>query len=104
VQSCYYHSKTRRESAKFIWIQERCLIILRLELPAGTADLYLKALLVKVLAVGNQTLMNRASEQGDAVPADLITKLLSGHRWWTTQTPGENSMVVFQYSRSAGES
>ena len=42
--------------------------------------MYLKADLVEVLAVGNQTLMDLASEQGDTVPADLIAKVLSGHR------------------------
>ena len=31
----------------------------------------------QVLALGNQTLMNRAGEQGDAVPADLVAEVLS---------------------------
>jgi len=31
-----------------------------------------------MLALGNQTLVNRAGEQGDAVPADLIEEVLSG--------------------------
>jgi hypothetical protein len=33
----------------------------------------------QVLALGNQTLVNRAGEQGDAVPADLITEVLASH-------------------------
>jgi hypothetical protein len=33
----------------------------------------------QVLALGNQTLMNRAGEQCDAVPAHLITEVLTGH-------------------------
>ena len=33
----------------------------------------------QVLTLGNQTLMNRTGEQGDAVPADLITEVLAGH-------------------------
>ena len=41
--------------------------------------MYLKADLVEVLAVGNQTLVNRTGEQGDAVPADLITEVLASH-------------------------
>jgi hypothetical protein len=31
-----------------------------------------------MLTLGNQTLMDRAGQQGDAVPADLITEVLSG--------------------------
>jgi hypothetical protein len=42
--------------------------------------IYLSEDLVEVLSLGNQILMDLASEQGDAVPADLITKVLSGHR------------------------
>ena len=41
--------------------------------------MYLKADLVEVLAVGNQTLVNRTGEQGDALPADIIAKVLAGH-------------------------
>jgi len=33
----------------------------------------------EVLPLRNQTLMNRTGQQGDAVPADLITKVLAGH-------------------------
>ena len=33
----------------------------------------------QVLALRDQTLMNRAGQQGDAVSADLITKVLAGH-------------------------
>ena len=33
----------------------------------------------QVLALGNQTLVNRTSQQGDAVPAHLITKVLASH-------------------------
>jgi len=52
---------------------------LQLGLPGGTADFYLKADLVEVLAVGNQTLMDRAGQESDAVPAHLITKVLASH-------------------------
>ena len=38
----------------------------------------LRAPLGEVLALGNQTLMNRTGQQGDAVPADLIAKVLTG--------------------------
>jgi hypothetical protein len=31
-----------------------------------------------VLALGNQTLMNGAGQQGDAVPADLVAEVLAG--------------------------
>jgi hypothetical protein len=31
-----------------------------------------------VLALGNQTLMNGAGEQGHAVPADLVAEVLTG--------------------------
>jgi len=31
-----------------------------------------------VLALGNQTLVNGAGEQGDAVPADLVAEVLAG--------------------------
>jgi hypothetical protein len=31
----------------------------------------------QVLALGNQTLINRAGQQGDAVPAHLITEVLA---------------------------
>jgi hypothetical protein len=33
----------------------------------------------QVLSLGNQTLMNWAGEQGDAVPTDLIPKVLASH-------------------------
>ena len=33
----------------------------------------------QVLALRDQTLMNRAGQQGDAVLADLIAKVLTGH-------------------------
>ena len=33
----------------------------------------------QVLALGDKTLMNRAGEQGDAVPAHLVTEVLAGH-------------------------
>jgi hypothetical protein len=32
----------------------------------------------QVLTLGNETLMNRAGEQGDAVPADLVAEVLAG--------------------------
>ena len=32
----------------------------------------------QVLTLGNQTLMNRAGEQGDAMPADFIAEVLAG--------------------------
>ena len=38
----------------------------------------LRAPLGQVLALGNQTLMNRTGQQGDAVPADLIAEVLAG--------------------------
>jgi hypothetical protein len=38
----------------------------------------LRAPFCQVLALGNQTLMNRTGQQGDAVPADLIAKVLTG--------------------------
>jgi len=31
-----------------------------------------------VLSLGNQTLMNGAGEKGDAMPADLVAKVLAG--------------------------
>jgi len=31
-----------------------------------------------MLTLGDQTLVDRAREQGDAVPADLITEVLAG--------------------------
>ena len=34
--------------------------------------------LSEVLTLGNQTLMDRTGEQGDAVPADLIAEVLTG--------------------------
>ena len=37
-----------------------------------------RAPLGKVLALRNQTLMNRTGQQGDAVPADLIAEVLAG--------------------------
>jgi len=52
---------------------------LQLELPGGTADLYLTAHLVQVLTLGNESLMNRTGKQGDAVPADLIAEVLASH-------------------------
>jgi len=33
----------------------------------------------QVLTLGNESLMNRAGEQGDAVPAHLVTEVLAGH-------------------------
>ena len=39
----------------------------------------LRAPLGEVLPLRNQTLMNRTGEQGDAVPAHLIAKVLTGH-------------------------
>ena len=33
----------------------------------------------QVLALGNESLMNRAGEQGDAVPPHLVAKVLAGH-------------------------
>ena len=39
----------------------------------------LKALLGQVLALGNQTLVNRTGKKSDAVPADLIAKVLASH-------------------------
>ena len=33
----------------------------------------------QVLSLRNQTLMNRTGKKSDAVPADLITKVLAGH-------------------------
>ena len=33
----------------------------------------------QVLALRDQTLMNRAGQQGDAVPADLIAEVLASH-------------------------
>ena len=36
-------------------------------------------MLGEVLTLGNKTLMNRAGEQGDAVPTDLVTEVLAGH-------------------------
>ena len=33
----------------------------------------------QVLSLGNQTLMNRTGQQCDAVPANLIAKVLAGH-------------------------
>ena len=38
----------------------------------------LRAPLGQVLPLGNQTLMNRTGEQGDAVPADLVAEVLTG--------------------------
>ena len=38
----------------------------------------LRTPLGQVLALGNQTLVNRTGEQGDAVPADLIAEVLAG--------------------------
>ena len=38
----------------------------------------LRAPLGEVLTLGNQTLVNRTGQQGDAVPADLIAKVLTG--------------------------
>ena len=38
----------------------------------------LRAPLGQVLALGNQTLVNRTGQQGDAVPADLIAEVLAG--------------------------
>ena len=38
----------------------------------------LRASLGQVLALGNQTLMNRTGQQGDAVPADLVAEVLTG--------------------------
>ena len=32
-----------------------------------------------MLSLGNQTLVNRTGEQGDAVPAYLITEVLASH-------------------------
>jgi hypothetical protein len=37
-----------------------------------------RAPLGQVLALRNQTLMNRTGQQGDAVPADLIAEVLAG--------------------------
>jgi hypothetical protein len=53
---------------------------LRLELPGGTADLYLWAHLVQVPALGKQTLINWSIQQSDAVSADLVAKVLADHR------------------------
>jgi hypothetical protein len=39
----------------------------------------LRAPLGEVLPLGNQTLMNRTGEQGDAVPADLVAEVLAGN-------------------------
>ena len=33
----------------------------------------------QVLSLRNESLMNGAGQEGDAVPADLITKVLAGH-------------------------
>ena len=52
---------------------------MQLELPGGTAELYLTAHLVQVLALGNESLMNREGKQGGAVPADLIAEVLASH-------------------------
>ena len=38
----------------------------------------LKALLGQVLALRNQTLMNRTGKEGDAMPADLVAEVLPG--------------------------
>jgi hypothetical protein len=37
-----------------------------------------RAPLGQVLSLRNQTLMNRAGQQGDAVPPDLVAKVLAG--------------------------
>ena len=37
-----------------------------------------RAPLGEVLALRNQTLVNRTGEKGDAVPADLVAKVLTG--------------------------
>ena len=39
----------------------------------------LRAPLGEVLPLRNQTLVNRTGQQGDAVPADLIAKVLAGN-------------------------
>ena len=39
----------------------------------------LTAPLGQVLTLGNQALMNRTGEQGDAVPADLLAEVLTSH-------------------------
>jgi hypothetical protein len=49
-------------------------------LPGGTADFYLTADLVEVLALGNETLINWSIQQSDAVSADLVAKVLADHR------------------------
>ena len=38
----------------------------------------LRAPLGEVLALGNQTLVNRTGQQGDAVPSDLVAEVLTG--------------------------
>ena len=38
----------------------------------------LRAPLGQVLALRNQTLMDRTGQQGDAVPADLVAEVLTG--------------------------
>ena len=38
----------------------------------------LRTPLGQVLALGNQTLMNRTGQQGYAMPADLVAKVLTG--------------------------
>ena len=38
----------------------------------------LRAPLGQVLALGNQTLVDRTGKQGDAVPADLVAEVLAG--------------------------
>ena len=39
----------------------------------------LRTPLGEVLPLRNQTLVNRAGQQGDAVVADLVTEVLAGH-------------------------
>ena len=47
----------------------------RLQLPSGRPP---RTPLAQALPLGNQTLMNRAGEQGDAVPAYLVAAVLTG--------------------------
>ena len=61
----------------------------------------LSAPLSEVLALGDKTLMNRASQQGDAVPADFIAEVLASdtHRTRARGTQNIHFQVVPLLSR-----
>ena len=69
----------------------------------------LRAPFSQVFPLGNQTLMNRTGQQGDAVPADLVAKVLTGdtdrpNAGWFEDIPLKELPLLSRSGRWHGDS